>query len=72
MSNERGKKKRPAPTASTGGTCLSVVNIGNVPVPNVPRHLHLVNCIQEGMLEFEKKACVPVSLKEFIMSRSLY
>ena len=46
------KKKRPAPTASTAGTCLSVVNIGNATVPKVPRHLYLVSCFQEGMLEF--------------------
>ena len=28
-----------------------MVNNGNAPVLNVPRHLHLVNCFQEGMLE---------------------
>ena len=49
----RGKRKRPAPTASTAGTCLSVVNFGNAPMPKVPRHLHQVNCFQEGMLEFD-------------------
>ena len=49
----RGKKKRPAPTSSTAGTCLSVVNFGNAPVPKVPRHLHQVNSFQEGMLEFD-------------------
>ena len=30
---------------------MSVVNIGNAPL--LPRHLHLVNCFQEGMLEFD-------------------
>ena len=29
----KGQKKRPEPTASTAGTCLSVVNFGNAPVP---------------------------------------
>ena len=42
--------KRPA---STAGTYLSVVDIGNAPVPKVPRHCHQVNCFQQGMLEFE-------------------
>ena len=42
-----------AHTASTAGTCLSVVNIGNAPVPKVPRHCHQVNCFQQGMLAFE-------------------
>ena len=51
MTND--KKKRSAPTASTAGTCLSEVNIGNAPMPKVPRHLHLVNCFQEGMLKFD-------------------
>ena len=45
--------KRPALTASTAGTYLFVVNIGNDPVPQVPRHCHKVNCFQQGMLEFE-------------------
>ena len=45
--------KRPAPTASTAGTCLCVVNFENAPVPKVPRHLHQVNCFQEGMLELD-------------------
>ena len=49
---KRGKKKRPALTVSIAGTCLSVVNFGNAPVPKVPRHLHQVNCFQEDMLEF--------------------
>ena len=48
-----GKKKRPALTASTAGTYLSVVDIGNAPVPKVPRHCYQVNCFQQGMLEFE-------------------
>ena len=48
-----GKKKRPVPTASTAGTCLSVVNIGDAPMPKVPRHLPQVNCFQEGMLELD-------------------
>ena len=50
-----GKKKRLVPTASTADTCLSVVRVGNAPVPNVPRHLHQVNCFQEGMLEFDRE-----------------
>ena len=50
---KRGKKKRPVPTASTAGTCLSVVSFGDAPVPKVPRHLHQVNCFQEGMLELD-------------------
>ena len=53
MTNKETKKKCPAPTASTAGTCLFVVNFGNAPVPKVPRDLHQVNCFQEGMLEFE-------------------
>ena len=48
----KGAKKHPALTASTAGTYLSVVNIGNAPVPKVPRHCQ-VNCFQQGMLEFE-------------------
>ena len=47
------KKKCPALTASTVGTYLSMVNIGNAPVPKAPRHCHQVNCFQLGMLEFE-------------------
>ena len=39
-------------TASTTGTSLSVVNIGNAQVPKVPRHCQ-INCFQQGMLEFE-------------------
>ena len=50
---QKGKKKHPAPTVSTTGTCLPLVNIGNAPVAKVPRHLHQVNCFQEGMLEFD-------------------
>ena len=42
----RGKKKRPAPTATAAGTCLSVVNIRNASKPKVPRHLHLVSYFQ--------------------------
>ena len=53
MTIKGGKKKRPALTASTAGTYLSVVDIGNAPVPKVPRHCHQVNCFQQGMLEFE-------------------
>ena len=53
MTFQRGKKKRPALTASTACTYLSEVNIGNAPVPKVPRHSHQVNCFQQGMLEFE-------------------
>ena len=53
MTRKGQKKKRPAPTASTVGICLSVVNIGNATVPKVPRHLYRVNCFQEGMLEFD-------------------
>ena len=49
----RGKQKHPAPTANTTGTYLSMVNIGNAPVPKVPRHCHQANCFQQGMLEFE-------------------
>ena len=49
----KGEKKRPALTASTAGTYLSVVNIGHAPVPKVPRHCHQVNCFQQGVLEFE-------------------
>ena len=45
--------KRPAPTASKAGTCLSMVNIGNVPVLKVPRHLHQSNYFQDGILEFD-------------------
>ena len=30
-----------------------MVNIRNASVPNVPRHLHIDNCFQEGMLQFE-------------------
>ena len=48
----RSKKKRPARTASTAGTCLSVVRIGDAPALKVPRHLHHVNCFKDGMLEF--------------------
>ena len=48
MTNE-GAKTCPAPTASTAGTYLSVVDIG----PRVPRHLQEVNCSLEGMLEFD-------------------
>ena len=33
------RKKRPAPTANTAGSCLSVVNIGNAPVTKVPRKM---------------------------------
>ena len=51
--HQRGKKKRPALTASTAGIYLSEVNIGNAPVPKVPRHSHQVNSFQQGMLEFE-------------------
>ena len=36
---KRGKKKRPVPTASTAGFCLSVVSFGDAPVPKVSRHL---------------------------------
>ena len=36
----------PAPSASTAGTCLYVVNIGSAPMPKIPRYLHLVNCFQ--------------------------
>ena len=53
ITNEEVEKKRPAPTASTAGTCLSVVNIRNASMPKIPRHLHLVNCFQERMLEFD-------------------
>ena len=53
MTNEWGKTKRPAPTASTAGTCLSVVSIGNAPMPKVPQHLNLISCFQEGMLVFD-------------------
>ena len=42
MTNEGSK-----PTASTAGTCLSVMNIRNAPMPNIPRHLHLGNCFQD-------------------------
>ena len=35
----RGNRKRLAPTASTAGTCLSVVNIGNTPMPTVSRRV---------------------------------
>ena len=52
MTND-GAKKRPAPTASTVGTCLSVVNIGKAPVPKDPQHLYLDNCFQEDVLEFD-------------------
>ena len=48
----RDKKKRTAPTASTAGTYLSMVNFGNAPVPKGPRYLHHINCFQEGMLDF--------------------
>ena len=48
MTNEGSK-----PPASTAGTCLSVMNIGNAPMPNIPWHLHLVNCFQEGIQEFD-------------------
>ena len=47
MVNEGTKKG----AASTAGTCLSGVDIRNVSVPKVPRHLYLVGCFQEGMLE---------------------
>ena len=40
MTNE-GPKKRPAPTAATASTYLLVVNIGNAPIPEVPRYFHL-------------------------------
>ena len=41
MTRKGQKKKRPAPTASTAGTCLSVVNIGNATQSKVPWHLYL-------------------------------
>ena len=47
MTNEGTKGKRSAPYASTAGICLSVVNIGSAPTPNVPRQLQLVNYFQE-------------------------
>ena len=53
MTIKGGKKKRTALTASTAGTYLSEINIGNAPVPNVPRHSHQVNCVQQGMPESE-------------------
>ena len=40
-------------TKKGAGTCLSVVNFGDAPVPKVPRHLHQVNCFKEGMLELD-------------------
>ena len=43
----------PASNARRAGTCLSVAGIGNAPMPKGPRHLHLVNCFQEDMLEFD-------------------
>ena len=45
---KRDEKKRPTPNASTAGTCLSVVNILNAPIPEVPRHLHQVNSFHVG------------------------
>ena len=53
MTNEGTNKKRPAPTVGTADTCLSVVNIRSTTMPKVPRHPHLVNCFQEGMLKFD-------------------
>ena len=47
----KGQKKCPVPAASTEGTCLYMVNIENAPMPEVPRHLHLVARFQEGVLE---------------------
>ena len=46
----KGQKETPRTTASTAVTYLSVVNIGNAPLPKVSRHLYLVNCFHEGML----------------------
>ena len=43
--------KRLAPTASTAGTCLSVVDIGNAPMPLRSTAFYLVNCFQKGILE---------------------
>ena len=48
MTNEGGK--RPASTASTTDTCLSG---GSIRMPKVPRYLHLVNCFQERLVDFE-------------------
>ena len=45
------EKQRPALLVSTVDTCLSLVNIGNAPMPKVPRHANLVHCFQEDMLE---------------------
>ena len=53
IKGQKIKKKHLAPTASTAGTCLSVISKGNDPMSKVPRHLHQVNCFQEGMLAFD-------------------
>ena len=50
MKGGRGEKKHPAPTASTAGTSLCSISEA-LQYQKVPRHLHLVNCFQEGMLE---------------------
>ena len=49
ITNEWGKKKCPAPTASTAGTCESVVSIENAPMPTYSPAFHLVICFQDGM-----------------------
>ena len=48
----KGQNKRPAPS-------------GNTPMPKVPRHLHLDNCFQEGMLEFDDPLWVLADLRPF-------
>ena len=53
MTDKGAKKKRPAPTAGTAGTCLTMISIGSTTMSKVKQHLHLVNCFQEGMLEFD-------------------
>ena len=45
MTIRGGKKKRPALTASTAGTYLSVVDIGNAPVPKYILYIYIYVCV---------------------------
>ena len=49
----KGQKETSAPTTNIAGSCLSVVSIGNAPMPKIQRHLHLINSFHEGMLKFD-------------------
>ena len=60
MTSKGAKKKRPTRTASTAGTCLFVVTVGNASVPKVPRHLHQVNCSRRVIQYVFLKICKSV------------